>query len=235
MYSYSSSYQKRFSSRWINIHFWCYLNHTVHWSVRIKLKALFVTLKTKKTKGQLNFDYGVSKHFASELVAISINSLPTMQKWFLAWIMPTSCHYFFLPIHFGTLLALTQNTGSTAETSQAWVSVLSLILHRINISILSRDSLMKLQNSTQLAASLTRHPTRNAGSQITLSWKEANRARTTIKSTHLSPLASEIHRRNTSTIQFNCIPLTSPLGRQRRFIKLRHAVPVPSPCKKWEP
>lgn len=50
MYSYSSSYQKRFSSRWINIHFWCYLNHTVHWSVRIKLKALFVTLKTKKNQ-----------------------------------------------------------------------------------------------------------------------------------------------------------------------------------------
>lgn len=89
-----------------------------------------------------------------------------MQKWFLAWIVPMSCHYFFLPVHFSTLLALTQNIGSTAVTSQAQISV--LILQRINISLLSRHSLMKVQKSTQLAASLTRHSTKNAGSQITL-------------------------------------------------------------------
>lgn len=131
-----------------------------------------------------------------------------------------SCHYFFLPVHFSTLLALTQNIGSTAVTSQAQISVQSLILHRINISLLSRHSLMKFQNSAQLAASLTRHPTKNARSQITPLLGISKKSKNCIKSTHFSPLTSEIHKRCTSTIQFSYMPLTLPFGRQRSFTKL---------------
>ena len=172
MYSYSSSYQKRFSSRWINIHFWCYLNHTVHWSVRIKLKALFVTLKTKKNQRPIElwlrrfqtfcFRTGSDKYKFTSNHAEVISGLDNAYK--LSLLLPP--HPFR---HFAC--------SDTAETSQARVSVLSLILHRINISILSRDSLMKLQNSTQLAASLTRHPTRNAGSQITLSLERSKQSK----------------------------------------------------------